>query len=102
MAVAHLTGEPARIGGASAQRARDLLLERRTLATPGDGRVEMVERRIGARLGGGRGETAFMLGERVGVERVLARQILGVNKASAPATRARNAAAASRASPSPS
>ena len=35
MAVAHLPGEPARIGGAAAQRAGDLLLERRTFGVAG-------------------------------------------------------------------
>ena len=103
MAVTHLSGEPARIGGASAQGARDLLFETADLGCAGRGRVEMIERRIRARFRRGGGEAAFMLGEGVGVERVLARQVLRMDEGlGAGDTGCGTPRAASRASPSPS
>ena len=80
MAVAHLALKPARIGCASPERARDLLPQGSDLGDAGDGRVEMIERRMRSRFRRSRGEPAFMLGEGVGVERVLARQVLRMNK----------------------
>ena len=80
MAVAHLPLKPARIGGASPKRARDLLPKVRILVAPGMVEFEMIERRIGSRFRRSRGEPTLMLGEGVGVERVLARQVLHVNK----------------------
>ena len=80
MAVAHLALKPARIGGASTKRARDLLAQGADLRRAGDGRVEMIERRIRSRFRRGGGEPAFVLGEGVGVERVLARQVLHMNE----------------------
>src|SRR5580704_13802699 len=80
MAVAHLALKPARIGGASTESARDLLAQSADPGGAGDGRVEMIERRIGPRFRRRGGEAALMLGEGVGVERVLAGQVLRMNE----------------------
>src|ERR1700722_1094455 len=80
MAVAHLALKPARIGGASPERARDLLAQGSDPGGAGDGRVKMIERRTRSRFRRCRGEPAFMFGECVGVERVLARQVLRMNE----------------------
>src|SRR6185437_16933412 len=80
MPMAHLAGEPARIGGAPAKRAGDLLGKGADLRRLRHGRVEMVKRRSGSRFRRGGGETALMLGEGVGVERILPRQVLRMDK----------------------
>src|SRR6185437_5332080 len=80
MPMAHLAGEPARIGGAPAKRAGDLLGKGADLRRLRHGRVEMVKRRSGSRFRRGGGEPALMLGEGVGVERILPRQVLRMDK----------------------
>src|SRR5580704_16746012 len=80
MAVAHLPLKPARIGGASTERARDLLAQGADPGGAGNGRVEMIERRVAPRFRRRGGEAALMLGESVGVERVLAGQVLHMNE----------------------
>src|SRR5580704_7668783 len=80
MAVAHLALKPARIGGASTESARDLLAQGADLRRAGDGRVEMIERRVRSRFRRRGGEAALMLGESVGVERILSGQVLHMNE----------------------
>src|ERR1700722_14734844 len=80
MPVAHLSLKPARVGGASTKGARDLLRKGTDLRRAGDGRVEVIERRVRSRFYRRGGEPPFMLGESVGVERVLAGQVLRVNE----------------------
>ena len=80
MTVAHLALKPARIGGASTERARDLLAQGADPGGAGNGRVEMIERRIGPRFRRRGGEAALMLGESVGVERILSGQVQHMNE----------------------
>src|SRR5580692_9323594 len=77
MAVAHLALKPARIGGASTESARDLLAQGADPGGAGDGRVEMIERRVCSRFRRRGGESALMLGESVGFARV-ALAVIGV------------------------
>src|SRR5208337_3166535 len=92
ISMAHLAGEPARIGGAAAQRPGDLLLERADFWRPGSGRIEMIEDGLRADALGRGGKPPLVLGERVGVERVLSRQVLRMDER----LRARDALAESR------
>ena len=78
--VAHLSGDPARIGGAGAKGPGDFFGKRARLGVLRIGGVEMVERRRGPGAFGRRGETALVIGEGVGIEHVLAGQVLHVNK----------------------
>ena len=88
MAVAHLARDPARIGGAGAQHARDLLLQGARAQPPRPRRVKMryeSPRRPARDCGG---ETAFVLGEGVGVEHVLPGHVLHMNEGVGAARRA--------------
>ena len=81
MAVPHLAGEPARVGGAAAQRrARSPRRACAPSARSGSVASSVIERRRGAERRGGGGEAALVLGEGVGVEHVLPGQVLHMDE----------------------
>ena len=85
------------------RKARAISCSRlRTFGGPSAVEFEMIERRICPQARRRRGEAAFMLGEGVGVERVLPRQVLRVNEGLGAGDTGAERRRRFRASPSPS